>query len=422
MQLELASFFVEEVEFASATTLEGRRLRLDKAGLCDLLAEDRNFAGVQVEIARPGEDVRIVHVLDTIEPRTKIQGRGSIYPGLLGPPITAGSGRTHRLSGVAVMVSSEFPEPVSGLLVPREAIVDMAGPAAPLCPFSRTINIVLALKGAAGVSNVEYDHSLRMAAAKAARYFAETTRELTAGEVKVFENSSAGTLPKVVYIDQVQSQGLFAQTFLYGKAVNDLVPTVVHPNELQDGALVSGNYVYGCAKNPTYLHTNNPVAEELWLRHGKEIDFAAIVLSKGHNYTHPWKERSAEYAAKLAKLLGAEGVVVTQEGGGNAAVDTMLTVRACEQMGMKTVLLMIEQGGPDGTDAALVYSVKEAEAIVSIGSQEKVVTLPPVQRVVGGESMTDQKLDALRGGQVTIEAIYCGTNQLGAGTLAAAAF
>ena len=103
-----------------------------------------------------------------------------------------------------------------------------------------------------------------------------------------------------------------------------------------DGAVVSGNYK-NPIKVPTMLHCNNPVVLELCRRHGRDLNFIGVILSRGHHDTHMLKERSAQYAAKLASLIGADGVILTMEGSGNTTIDFMQTVKACEQRGVKTV-------------------------------------------------------------------------------------
>ena len=76
------------------------------------------------------------------------------------------------------------------------------------------------------------------------------------------------------------------------------------------------------------------------------------------------------------------------EGGGNAAVDGMLTIQAAERKGIKASTITFEFGGIDGTEGVLlVDDVPEADAIVSGGSIEKRYILPDVDRVVGGEVM-----------------------------------
>ncbi|MCL4458877.1 MAG: glycine/sarcosine/betaine reductase component B subunit [Chloroflexi bacterium] len=420
MRLELATFEVKDVVFGPRTALQDGTLSIDREELQRLLLEDENLRNVEIELARPGEETRIIHVLDALEPRLKVTGPGYTFPGFLGPPRTVGEGRTHRLAGLAILESAQFPVDPKGLLTAREAIVDMSGPAAPYCLFSETLNVVLVFTPVEGLPNDEYDNAMRRAGLKAAVYLAESTRGQPADWVDTYELGEVDpALPRVAYINQVQSQGLFAQTFIYGKNVNDLLPTIIHPNEFLDTAVVSGVYVYGCVKNPTYLHCNHPVIKELYRRHGRELNFAGVVVSKGHNYSYMWKERSANYAANLAKLLRADGVILTQEGGGNANIDLMLTIKACEQLGIKTTFITFEYGGADGSDQPLVSSVPEADAIVSTGGQDHLLELPPMKKVIGGSEVRGYGVKANEGFTIVLEQVYTAVNQLGAGKVVA---
>jgi glycine reductase len=417
MRLELASFPVREVRFGSRMQLDQGVLEVDRQALLAPLEREPAVAWADVALARPGEATRIVHVLDALEPRLKVKGSGQVFPGLAGPPHIVGTGRTNRLAGVALLQSALFPEPADGLFRAREAIVDMSGPAAPFCPFSETQNLVLTVKGQANVSNVEFDAALRRASIQIALLLAEATRDLEPETVTTCDldlpEAEDSSLPRIVYVDQIHAQGLFARTFIYGHDSQDFLPTLIHPNELMDGALVSGNYVYGALKTPTWLHCNNPVIERLYRRHGQDLHFAGVVLSKGHNYTFALKERSARYAAHLAALLHVDGVIVTQEGGGNAGIDALLTVKACEELGIKTVFITTEMGGLRGIDQPLVDNVPEADAIVSGGSYEKHLLLPAMEKAIGDIHIEEYGVGATDSFEINLTHVYCAGNQTG---------
>ena len=99
--------------------------------------------------------------------------------------------------------------------------------------------------------------------------------------------------------------------------------------------------------------------------------------------THHAKEVTAHSAAQLAASLGADAALITWLGSGNAFVDVMLTIKACEQRGIKTVLVTYEYGGKDGADSPLLYYAEQADAVVSTGSRDRWLTLPAADRVVG---------------------------------------
>jgi sarcosine reductase len=385
---------------------------------------------VSVGVAHPGASQRIINVLDTLEPRCKVAGAGVAFPGHFGPPGTVGQGRTHVLTGMALMISAELPwPPGGGLRSPRAAVIDMSGPAAPLSPFSGTTNLVLALTLAPGLDDTAYDDTVRRVGVTVARHLASCTKGLEPAEITLHELHTYPDLPRIVYIDQVQSQGTFAHTFLYGGDLDTLVPTLIHPNELIDGAVVSGNYLYPCFKTPTHLRCNLPVAEHLYAGHGRDHDFAGVILSRGHYYSYEEKVRVAEYAAKLAVLIRADGALMTWEGGGNSVVEAMLTIQALERAGIPTVAIAYELGGAGGRDAPLIQSVPEAAALVSSGSYEKSLELPAVQEVLGGDTL--RRFPEFGGERVPaaeplvlqpVHEVYGAANQAGFGRLQAVDF
>jgi glycine reductase len=96
------------------------------------------------------------------------------------------------------------------------------------------------------------------------------------------------------------------------------------------------------------------------------------------------KYRQAVQIAKMARMLSADGAVVTVSTGGHTYADQMLICQELEQNGIKTVLGVDEYCGEDGKGFPLVTYVPEAVAIVSTGNQESVLELPAVDRVLGG--------------------------------------
>jgi glycine reductase len=108
-----------------------------------------------------------------------------------------------------------------------------------------------------------------------------------------------------------------------------------------------------------------------------------MILERIRFETHQGKEVIAHSTAQLAALLHADAALVTWMFSGNCFVDVMLTIQACEQRGIKTVLVTYEYGGKDGVDTPLLYYVPEAKAIVSTGSRDRWLELPPPERVIG---------------------------------------
>lgn len=339
-----------------------------------------------------------------------------MFPGFLGPPLTVGSGRTNRLSGVAIMETAKLPPPQTGLLVVNECIVDMSGIGAAYTPFSKLFNLVLCFESADGVPLPQYEASIRQAGLKASVYLAETTKSLQPAEVSSYElRATKPDLPKVVYVYFTASHGFLVDTFLYAKSVFGLTPTLLHPNETMDGAIVSANYGGAGTRNPTYVHLNNPVIRQLYERHGKDLNFLAVIVSWPGSNSLDEKERSASYVAKTAKLLGADGVILSHEGAGHTGVDVMRTCQRCEEMDMEVVFIINEMAGIDGADFGLVDFVREANAIVSSGNRDEMIELPLMETVLGGKEISMPGVNAEPGGRfsVSLNSIYGSTNQCG---------
>ena len=74
--------------------------------------------------------------------------------------------------------------------------------------------------------------------------------------------------------------------------------------------------MYALYKNPTYMHQNNPIIWELRARHGRSLNFAGGDHQPGATTT-PRRTRSAPRSGrpKLARMLDADGAVLTAEGG-----------------------------------------------------------------------------------------------------------
>ncbi len=416
MHLEIASFPVKEVVLRDRTEYRDGVLHLDQEGLESWLARDPHIRSVKLDLAYPGEETRVVHVLDVMEARCKPDHPGAAFPGILGPPDTAGEGRTNRLSGLAIVQSAQFSQP-EGLRMLREGIIDLSGPAAELVPFSSLINLVVQFEPEPSTSNAEYDHAMRVACVDLAEVLARTSVGQEPADVHTYTVAPRREeLPRVVWICLVQSFGTLEQTLLYGESTKDKLPVVMHPNEVLDGGVVSGNFMFPCQRNRTYLYQNNPLLEELYALDGRDLSLAGVVISPSMRHTVPDKERIAAAAANSARLLGADAAIVTQEGGGHGAVDFMLVCDRCERIGIKTVLVNNEPSDAEGTDTSFVFVVPGADAMISTGKTEELIELPAMERVIGGEMLEFEEVRQPAGERfvTSLRPLCCATSQIGA--------
>ena len=390
MRLDIATFPVSRITLdgSSSTRLEGTELRVGRQQLRQMITSDVRLADPSVEVIEPGESARVVHFCDAIEPRIKVAGEGACYPGLLGSVETVGNGRTHRLGGMAVILSAEYPTKGSGVGAAHEAVLEMSGPGA-LSQLSHTLNLVLSVKFADGFGQTEYHEALRGAGFRVAKFLAQLSVEKEPAQVDTFELAPVQGLPKVVYIHELLTHVSLPVPYLYwyGRAITDWMPFWAHPNEFLDGALLPNALGAYSAKPSSWEHVNHPVIQRLYKQHGKTLNFAGVIVQRTRFETFEEKQLSANQASKLAQLMGAQGAIISWTGAGNAFIEGMLTAQALERLGIKTVFMTYEHGGKEGTESPLMFTVPEADAIVSLGSLDRRITLPAVQRAIGDTTL-----------------------------------
>lgn len=418
MRLELGNICIKDVQFGSATRVDNGVLYVNKEELIAQLQDDR-LAQIDIELAKPGESTRIIPVKDVIEPRVKVQGSGGMFPGFVSKVEMVGSGRTHVLKGACVVTTGK----IVGF---QEGIIDMSGPGADFTPFSKTNNVVIIAEPVKGLAQHDHEDALRIMGLKAAAYIGEAGRNVEPCEVVTYDCpplqealKQYPNLPKVAYVYMLQSQGLLHDTYVYGIDAKRTLPTFIYPTEIMDGAIVSGNCVSACDKNTTYHHLNSPVIYDLLDRHGKDYNFIGVVVTN-ENVTLADKERSSNFTAKLIEWLGVDGAIVSEEGFGNPDADLMMNCSKLEKKGIKTVLVTDEYAGRDGASQSLADADPLANAVVTAGNANEVITLPAMQKVIGPVEVADIIAGGFSGslrkdGSIVaeIQVITGATNELG---------
>ena len=381
-RLEMGHIYIKDIQFAAESKIEDGILYVNKEAVEAVALEDEHIKSVSFDIARPGESVRITPVKDVIEPRVKVEGRGGVFPGVIAKVDTVGEGKTYALKGMAVVTAGK----IVGF---QEGIIDMTGPGADYTPFSKTLNLVMVCEPVDDIKQHDYEKAVRFAGFRVATYIAELARDLTPDETKVYETCTIKEgfekypdLPRVAYVQMLQSQGLLHDTYVYGVDAKKIVPTILSPTEVMDGAIVSGNCVSACDKNPTYVHENNPVVHDLFEEHGKTINFVCQIITNENVYLAD-KQRSSDWTAKLCKMLDLDGVIVSQEGFGNPDTDLIMNCKKIEAEGVKTVIITDEYAGRDGKSQSLADADAAADAVVTGGNANQVVILPKLDKVIG---------------------------------------
>lgn len=388
MKLEIADYPVKQIRMSHRFKYENQVLEVDESEIIALVREDGRIEDVSLAVALPGERTRITGIRDIVEPRCKVCGGGQVFAGVLGAVADVGAGRTHRLSGMTVIAAAGFEGTIrAGTTVQRSAILDMSGPGAAVSRFSALCHLIISFKIKDGLAELDAHTAIQLAEFKVAERLARVTAELAPVNLVAYElNDSDSRLPKVMLIQGVitDPQHVHSGVGYYGLSLRSSLATYVHPNELFDGAVTVDTTRSGRGYYPTtWDWQNHPLVLGLYAAHGKTLNFGGVVLQRIRFETSHGKEVGAQNAARLAKSMGAGGALVTWIGGGNAFVDVMFTLRACERQGIKAILITYENGGKFGTDSPVLFNVAEADAAISTGSLDRTIELPAMDKVIG---------------------------------------
>jgi glycine reductase len=332
---------------------------------------------------------------------------------------TVGTGRTNVLSGAAVVTCGK----IVGF---QEGIIDMSGTGADYTPFSKTCNICLVIEPVDGLSQYDYETAARTAGFKVAELIGKAGKDVKPDKVETYETkplleaiAQYPNLPKVGYVYMLQTQGLLHDTYVYGVDAKKIVPSMLYPTEVMDGAVVSGNCVSACDKNTTYHHQNNPIIEDLYARHGKDINFIGVIITNENVFLAD-KERSSNWTAKLCHYFGFDAVIISQEGFGNPDTDLIMNCKKIEALGIKTVIVTDEFAGRDGKSQSLADADAAANAVVTGGNANEVILLPPMDKIIGMLDYTDKIAGGFDGSlrpdgsiEAEIQIITGATNELG---------
>jgi sarcosine reductase len=398
MQLKLAIHPVATIRFGSRTSLDGATLVVDVEELRRLLLEDPSFSRVEFEIVGPGESCRAGLVFDIIEPRAKGPGSSSDFPGVLGPPQTAGMGTTHVLEGVAVTVLREASGGDS-----RGApgyVLEMSGGPAAETKYASLSHVIVIPRTKPGLPGHAQQKAYRLAGLKAAVYLARAAVKETPASTQTFEPIGPAAdnregLPRVAYIGQIfsrQRKPELGEQILYGADTDGMLPMVLHPDEWLDGALLP-SYHNSLGGAETYFYQNHPVISELYRRHhARELKFVGTVatIAAADNFD---RERNCRFAANLVGWsLKADAAVLTKFGGGVPHADLAETARLLEGMNIKTAVQVTDLARDRRVESALLFNFPEVNAIVCIGGNSTAWQAPRLDRVIAASPEMAERL------------------------------
>lgn len=383
---ELGNFPVKEVVFGSQTRWHNGSLEINRDELLSPVLEDQHIAWADLVVVNPGDKTRIINKFEAFEPRVKVKGPGVTYPAVYGRPTdTVGKGRTHRLSGIVVVGCVDWSKSsadeksvwgrrgADGRIAPYE-FLDMSGPGAVANNTAHLINICLTMEPTLGTPNSYWHESVESATWRLSDRLAQTMVGLEPPEVETFNNTPRTGLPGVVFVLHLAAEGFRkAQPTVYGMT-GITAPWLLSPTELMDGAIFQGN---------SWRYTNNSVVSELFRRHGQDWNFLACIVDRTGEGWYKEKEVRSNRVAEMAKMIGAQGAIVASDARGYRHEDVMLTIKACEKAGIKTVFLTMEEDSEEGLARPLIVTTPELVAVVSTGRGDCPGPCPEVKQVVG---------------------------------------
>lgn len=386
MKLEIGNFHVKEVCFGSETSYKDGLLTIDKeAAIAYLKEADSHITDLDLVIAHPGDDTRIVPVKEAVEPRVRPDGR-SVFPGVTGELAPCGDGVVHALKGVSVLAVGKHWGSFG------DGVIDMGGEGAKLTYYSQLINVCMVMDTDEEFERYEQqkkNHAIRWGAHRLAEFIGAAVKDLEPEDVDVYEQipitkRPANDLPNVVLVIQPQSQmeEMGYNDLFYGWDMNHYMPSLANGTEILDGAIISGSFMPCSSKWSTYDFQNFPTIREMYNEDGKSFNFLGVIVAN-LNVALDQKERAAIRVANTALQVGADGAIVTEEGYGNPDADYVRCIVALEDVGVKVVGIANECTGRDGKSQPLVTLDEKCDALVSTGNVSELIELPACKTVIG---------------------------------------
>ena len=388
MKLSIGNLYVKDVVLGEENSFKDGVLTINKKAAIDyLMGEDEHITSLDIVIARPGDDTRIVPVIETIEPRCRMDGR-TLFPGVTGDLVPCGDGELKAFKQCCVTV-------VGGTWGSfGDGVIDMGGEGAKHTYWSKLTNICMV--GETDEEDERHEqqktnHALRWAGHRFAEWIGQIAKDLEPEDTEeyVFDpvlkrSPERANLPNVAIVLQPQSQmeTLGYNDLIYGWDMNRYLPSFVSPTEVLDGMMISGSFMPSSSKWSTYEFQNFPTIKELFAEDGKSLNFVGVIMSN-LNVALDQKERSAIMVRNIALNLGVDYAIVTEEGYGNPDADYVRCQVILEDAGIPVVGISNECTGRDGKSQPLVTLDEKLVALVSSGNVSELSELPACKTVIG---------------------------------------
>ena len=390
MKLQIESIDLNTVQSGPETRLDDRTFSINFKEVQDVILEDPRIQSVELELVCPKDPVRIVNVVDVIQPRCKIDKVNSDFPGWLGKLSITGEGRSRSLRNLNVAVCNPYSRR------PYAALFDMFGPGAEESLYGKMHNLCVIPCPSENTEELDFEMAVKSAGLKAAVHLARAAGGSRIDETEIFDlsipeaiGSSGKNLPRVAYYYQVHAPQHdylnVGEPILYGTETTNLLPTLIHPNEVLDGAILNTHTVRGMT---THTIQNHPTIMELYRRHERDLIFVGVVMGVACVDPIQRKRMSMMAANLIANVLGADGVIMSKIHGGMPHADLGLVGEECEKLGVKTALFANVYGTSGAIADYLLFNAESLDAIVSVGQFLDRIQLPRAERISGGTADT----------------------------------
>lgn len=380
MKLTLEYVDIKDIQFGVKTCVENGTLYINKEELTARILKDPKIKSVDIEIARPGENTRIVNLVDAVEPRAKMTNEADFAGILSGFEQTPGTGTTRALKGMSILIQdTNFSW--AGFI----ANVDMSGPGAAYSPYSKLCNLCISPKPNGKVDPREFALSIRKACFGAGVYLAKAADKVD--RIEILDNETINPdLPNVGYYYQMYTtQHDFEnipEPIYYGFQLPDTLPLIIQPQEIVDGAISWGNAVH---QMETYAIQNHPVIFDLMRRHGKELNFTGMMVGVVSMDAKRRHLAGMMIGNTMKEVFHCDGVVLTKTMGGAPHVCEGVAASECEKRGIKTVLFVQVLNLQSNLSTEVLFNDPKLNAIIQNGALFEMIELLAVDRVIGSD-------------------------------------
>lgn len=381
MKLKVERIRIKDLKFGDRTCLKDGILYVNEEDIQAFGKAEPCFETLKIDIARPGNSTRIINVVDVVQPRCKVSG-GIDWPGVLSDDYEiAGSGVTRAVEGMGIVLCQN-----NTYWSRKWGSFDMSGECAAMNPYAKMPELVIEPMAKDGTDFRDYREGVRRIGYKTSVLLAKVTLGMEPDETEEFCNEKQyPDLPSIAYSYQIYSKQYDTQNYrepmVYGNAVPDSLPLIMQPTEIMDGAI---SLCGGFRCVTTYEIQNHPVIVELMRRHGKELNFAGVLITVTSVEARHRYLVSKMAASLLKEELHADGVIVTKGVGGASTLCVGAIASEAEKLGIKAVPIIQILNGKSNLDIECMISEPNVDSIICSGTYYHNFTLPPVENLLGG--------------------------------------